>query len=51
VTQRSSVTTSVGGEVASGRKKGGYDVSWVNTNLNGPKNEKKYVINSAATNG
>jgi hypothetical protein len=34
------VATSVGGEVAPGRGKRGYDASWANVDLIGPKNEE-----------
>jgi hypothetical protein len=40
VTRRGGVTTSVGGEVAPGKGKGGDDASWVDVNLTGPKNKK-----------
>jgi hypothetical protein len=40
VTQRSGVTTSVEGEVAPERKKGGDDVSWADVNLTEPKNKE-----------
>jgi hypothetical protein len=33
------VATSVRGEAAPGRKKGGDDVNWADTNLTGPKNK------------
>jgi hypothetical protein len=41
VTRRGGVTTSVGGEVAPGKGKGGDDTSWVDVNLTGSKNKKK----------
>jgi hypothetical protein len=40
VTQRGGVATSVGGEAAQGRGKGGDDVSWAGANFIGPKNEE-----------
>jgi hypothetical protein len=40
VTRRGSVTMSAGGEAASGRGKGGDNVSWADANLTGPKNEE-----------
>jgi hypothetical protein len=40
VTRRDGVMMLAGGEVASGRGKGGDNVSWTNTNLTGPKNEE-----------
>jgi hypothetical protein len=38
VTRRSSVVTSAEAEAASGRGKGGDDVSWADANLTRPKN-------------
>jgi hypothetical protein len=32
-------------------KKGGDDVSWADANLTGPKNKKKYEVDSASING
>jgi hypothetical protein len=43
--------TSARGEAALGRGKRGYDVSWGDTNLTGPKIKKIHVFNSPATNG
>jgi hypothetical protein len=40
VTQRNGVVTSVGGEVTSGRGKGGDNASWTDVNLTGSKNKK-----------
>jgi hypothetical protein len=40
MTQCGGVATSVGGEAAPGRGKGGDDISWVNANLTEPKNRK-----------
>jgi hypothetical protein len=40
VTWCSSVVTSVGGDAAQGRGKGGDDTSWADANLTGPKNEE-----------
>jgi hypothetical protein len=40
VTQRGNVTTSVGGEGAAGREKGGDGASWADVNLNELKNEE-----------
>jgi hypothetical protein len=52
VTQRGGVMMLVGGEAAPGRGKEGDDANWADTNLTGPKNEKKnYTVDSAATNG
>jgi hypothetical protein len=41
VTQHGSVTTSIEGEAAPGRGKGGDDASWADANLTEPKNKKK----------
>jgi hypothetical protein len=40
VTRRSGVTTSVEGEAAPERKKGGDDASWADVNLTEPKNKE-----------
>jgi hypothetical protein len=40
VTRHSGVATSIGGEAAPGRGKGGDDVSWIDANLTEPKNEE-----------
>jgi hypothetical protein len=40
VTRRGGMATSVRGEVAPGRGKGGDDASWANTNLTRLKNEE-----------
>jgi hypothetical protein len=40
VTWYDGMTTSSGGETTSGRGKGGDDVSWVDVNLTGPKNQE-----------
>jgi hypothetical protein len=40
VTRCDGVATSTGGEPASGRGKGGDDVSWVDVNPTRPKNDK-----------
>jgi hypothetical protein len=50
VTRCSGVTTSPGGEVASGRRKGGDDVSWFDANLIGPKIKKIHVVDSIVIN-
>jgi hypothetical protein len=60
VVRRGSVTTSVGGEAAPGREKGGGDISWVDTNFIGQKIKKNFIgqkikkihmIDSAGRNG
>jgi hypothetical protein len=43
VTQRGGVMMLVGGEAAPGRGKEGDDANWADTNLTGPKNEKKII--------
>jgi hypothetical protein len=50
VTQCSGVETSVGGETALGRGKGGDDASWADTDLTEPKKKKIHVVDSAAIN-
>jgi hypothetical protein len=45
------VATSAGGDATPGREKGGYNASWADTNLTGPKNEENYAVDSATTNG
>jgi hypothetical protein len=46
------MATSVEGEAAPRRRKEGGDVSWVDTNLIGVKNEKKtHAVDSTTTNG
>jgi hypothetical protein len=51
VTQCGDVTTSIGGEAAPRRKRGGNDISWVNTNLTEKKNKKNHAVDSTGTNG
>jgi hypothetical protein len=51
VTRCDSVTTSAGGEAASGRGKGGDDTSWADVNLSRLKMKKIHIVNSAGTNG
>jgi hypothetical protein len=51
LTQRGDSMTSVGGEVASGRAKGGDDTSWGDANLLGQKMKKIHAVDSVATNG
>jgi hypothetical protein len=51
VVRHGSVTTSVGGEAAPGRGKGGGDTSWVDVNFIGQKMKKNHVIDSADRNG
>jgi hypothetical protein len=51
VTWCSGVTTSVRGEVASGRRKGGDGVSWADANLTELKMKKMHTVASVATNG
>jgi hypothetical protein len=44
--------TSARGEAAPRREKGGDDITWVYTNLTGPKNEKKiHTVDSVSING
>jgi hypothetical protein len=43
MTRCGGVATSVGGEATPKREKGGDDVSWVDANLTGPKNKKKFT--------
>jgi hypothetical protein len=50
VTRCGGVTISAEGEAAPGRKKGGDDVSWVDTNLTCPKMKKIHVADSTSTN-
>jgi hypothetical protein len=50
VTRCDSVTTSAGGEAASGRGKGGDDTSWADVNLSRLKMKKIHIVNSAGTN-
>jgi hypothetical protein len=51
VTRYSSVTTSAGGEAASGKEKGGDNVSWADANLTGLKMKKIHAVVLVATNG
>jgi hypothetical protein len=44
VTRRSGVVTSVEGDAASGKEKGGDDANWADANLTRPKNEKKFTL-------
>jgi hypothetical protein len=51
MTQCGGVATSVSGEAAPGRGKGGDDISWANANLTEPKMGKINAVNSVASNG
>jgi hypothetical protein len=48
VTRCGGVSTSIGGEAASRRRKGGEDVSWADV---GQKIKKIHAVNSTVTNG
>jgi hypothetical protein len=50
VTQCSGVETSVGGETALGKGKGGDDASWADADLTEPKKKKIHAVDSAAIN-
>jgi hypothetical protein len=45
------VATSVEGEAASERGKGGDDANWADVNVTGPKIKKIHTVDSVATNG
>jgi hypothetical protein len=49
VTRRGGIVTSVRGEAALGRGKGGDDVSWADINLTGSKNKKIHAVGLATT--
>jgi hypothetical protein len=50
VTQCNGVETSVGGETALGRGKGGDDASWADTDLTELKKKKIHAVDSAVIN-
>jgi hypothetical protein len=51
VTRRGNVTTSVGGEGAAGREKGGDGASWADVNINELKNKENPHGRFSCTNG